>query len=239
MKKFSGFPARTEFTPIPNAFFSSLLPQITDIAELKTTLHIFWSIHRKRGYPRFITFRELLSDAGLMKSLREGEKPSDEVLGDALEMAIKRGTILHVVLDKDGKPEDVYFPNTESDRRAVTKIRNGELALSGFKAGGRTYTDIDTEPQPNIFTLYEENIGMLYPKVSDELREAEKLYPEGWIKDAITEAVKQNIRKWSYISAILERWSVEGKDSGAHKRDSKKTDPDKYIKGKYGLMVKR
>jgi DNA replication protein len=239
MKKFSGFPSRTEFTPIPNAFFSSLLPQIDDVAELKTTLHIFWSIHRKRGYPRFTTFRELLSDAGLMQSLREGEKPPDEVLGDALEMATRRGTVLHIVVDKDGTPEDVYFLNTESDRQVVNKIRNGELALSGLKAGGQAYIDIQSEPPPNIFALYEENIGMLNPTVADELREAEKLYPEDWIKDAIKEAVKQNVRKWSYISAILERWSVEGKSSGAHKRDSKKTDPDKYIRGKYGHMVQR
>jgi DNA replication protein len=239
MKKFNGFPTRTESTPIPNAFFSSLLPQITDVAELKTTLHIFWSIHRKRGYPRFTTFRELLSDAGLMKSLREGEKPPDEVLGDALEMATRRGTILHIVLDKDGKPEDVYFLNTESDRQIVAKIRNGELALSGLKAGGQTYTDVETGPSPDIFSVYEENIGMLTPMIADELREAEKLYPQDWINAAIKEAVNRNVRKWSYISAILERWSVEGKDSGAHKRDSKKTDPDKYIKGKYGHMVKR
>jgi len=238
MKKFSGFPSRTESTPIPNAFFSNLLPQINDIAELKTTLHIFWSIYRKRGYPRFTTFRELLSDAGLMKSLREGEKPSDEVLGNALEMAIKRGTILHIVLEQDGKPEDVYFLNTESDRQVVTKIRNGELALSGLKAGGQAYTGIEAEP-PDIFSVYEENIGMLTPMIADELREAEKLYPKDWINDAIKEAVNRNVRRWSYISAILERWSVEGKDSGAHKRDSKKTDPDKYIKGKYGHMVKR
>ncbi len=239
MRQFDGFPARMEFTPVPNVFFSSLLPQIDDIAELKTTLHIIWSLYGKRGYPRFVTYRELLSDTSLMSSLREGEKPSDEALGDALEMAISRGTILHIVLDRDGAPEDVYFLNTESDRRVVAKIRNGELALSGLKAGGQAYPDVETEQPPNIFTLYEENIGMLTPMIADELRETEKHYPEDWIGDAIKEAVNRNVRKWSYISAILERWSVEGKDSGTSRRDSKKTDPDKYIKGKYGHIVKR
>ncbi|MFC1995539.1 DnaD domain protein [Chloroflexota bacterium] len=67
----------------------------------------------------------------------------------------------------------------------------------------------------------------------------QKLYPEIWIKDAIKEAVTQNKRKWNYISAILERWAAEGKSNGTHKRDFKKTDPDKYIKGKYGHMVRR
>jgi len=51
MKQFNGFPARTEFTPLPNIFFSSLLPQIDDIAELKTTLHVMAMLYRKKGYP--------------------------------------------------------------------------------------------------------------------------------------------------------------------------------------------
>lgn len=239
MEQFKGFPARMKFTPLPNLFFSQLLPQIDDIAELKVTLHIFWSLYGKRGYPRFTTYRELLGNTSLMSSFREGEKPPDEILGDALEMAVKRGTILHLVLDRDGAPEDVYFLNTESDRQIVAKIRNGELVLAGLKAGGQAYPDIETEPPPDIFTLYEQNIGMLTPMVAEELREAEKLYPQGWIRDAIKEAVNQNIRKKSYILAILERWSTEGKSDGTHRRDFKKADPDKYIKGRYGHMVQR
>ena len=239
MRQFDGFPARMEFTPVPNVFFSNLLPQIDDIAELKATLHIIWSLYGKRGYPRFVTYQELLSDTSLMSSLREEEKPPDEALRNALEMAVKRGTILHIILDRDGTPEGVYFLNTDSDRWVVAKIRNGKLALSGLKAGGQAYPDVETEQPPNIFALYEENIGMLTPMIADELLEAEKHYPEDWIRDAIKEAVNRNVRKWSYISVILERWSVEGKDSGTPKRDSKKTDPDKYIKGKYGHIVKR
>jgi DnaD/phage-associated family protein len=80
---------------------------------------------------------------------------------------------------------------------------------------------------------------MLTPIIADELKEAEKLYPYEWINDAIKKAVEQNIRKWSYISAILERWSAEGRSDGTYRRDSEKEDPDKYIKGKYGHMVRR
>ncbi|MBI2288124.1 MAG: primosomal replication protein N, partial [Chloroflexi bacterium] len=58
MKQFSGFPARMQFTPIPNLFFSSLLPDINDITELKVTLHIFWLLYPKRGSLRFTTYRE-------------------------------------------------------------------------------------------------------------------------------------------------------------------------------------
>jgi DNA replication protein len=237
MKQFSGFPGRMDFTSIPNIFFSSLLPQITDIAELKATLHVLAAVYRKRGNPRFVTFSELLGDASLMGGLRGGEEPPDEVLRGALKMASERGTFIHMVLDRDGAAEDVYFLNTESNRQAVVRIQNGELRLSGLKARERAY--VEAEEPPNIYKLYEDNIGLLTPMIADELRDAEKSYPESWIRDAIKEAVNQGKRKWSVVSAILQRWSVEGKSDGSYQRDTKKTDPDKYIKGKYGHMVRR
>ena len=81
---------------------------------------------------------------------------------------------------------------------------------------------------------------MLTPMVADELRDAEKLYPADWIRDAIKQAVLANRRKWSYIERILERWTTEGKSDGTHKRYLKEdNDPDKYIKGKYGHIVRR
>ncbi len=236
MKEFTGFPAKMKFTAIPNSFFSALLPQISDIAELKTTLHIFQIIYQKRGYPRFTTYKELLASKSLMSSLA-GTSPPDQILRHALEMATSRGTILHLSLDRDGTPEDIYFLNTESDRQALAKIQNGELVLGGLKAKEQPYTP--TEAPPDIFTLYEQNIGMLTPLIADELRDIEKLYPDSWIRDAVKEAVLHNKRNIKYIAKILERWSAEGKGDGTYQRDSKKADPDKYIKGKYGHMVRR
>jgi DNA replication protein len=237
MREFAGFPAKMKFTAVPDFFFSRLLPQINDIAELKTTLHIFQTLYHKRGYPRFTTYKELLSNKSLMSSFKGAARPPDEMLRHALEMAAKRGTILHAVLDRDGTPEDIYFLNTESDRQIMAKIQNGELNLSGLKVKQPAY--VDTEEPPDIFTLYEQNIGMLTPMIADELRDAEQLYPETWIRDAIKEAVALNKRNWRYIAKILERWSAEGKSYGTYRRDFKKTDPDKYIKGKYGHMVRR
>ena len=238
MKKFAGFPAKMQFTPLPNVFLSTLLPQISDIAELKTTLHVLAALYRKHGYPQFVTYGELLANKSLMSSLNEKAAPPEQVLRNALEMAIKRGTLLHLALDRDGVTEDAYFLNTESSRRVIAKIQDGELELPGLKVKETIY--VETEEPPDIFTLYEENIGMLTPMIAEELREAEKLYPETWIKDALKEAAALNKRNWRYIAAILEHWSAEGKSDGTYKRDStKKTDPDKYIKGKYGHIVRR
>jgi DNA replication protein len=236
MEQFKGFPARSQFTAVPNAFFSTLLPQISDIAELKVTLHIFQALYQKRGYPRFTSYQELLANKSLMSSLKEGKDPPD-LLRHALEMATRRGTILHLAVERDGKSEDIYLLNTEADRQTSLKIQSGELKLSGLAP--REPALIDNEKPPDIFSLYEQNIGMLTPMIAEELRDALKLYSEAWISDAIKEAVNHNKRKWSYISAILESWTTEGRDDGTYRGDSKKTDPDKYIKGKYGHMVGR
>ena len=69
MKQFDGFPARMQFTPVPNLFFSSLLPQIDNIAELKLTLHIFRAIYSKKGYLRYVTYSEMLNDKSLTSDL--------------------------------------------------------------------------------------------------------------------------------------------------------------------------
>ena len=143
MKQFTGFPAKMDFTPLPNLFFSTLLQQISDIAELKTTIHLLGALYRKRGYPRFITYRELLANKGLIRSLKHETKPPEEVLRQALEMAAKRGAFLHLILDRDGTAEDIYLLNTDSDRQAVAKIQNGELALAGLKTVAQT--PVDTE----------------------------------------------------------------------------------------------
>ena len=237
MEQFKGFPAKMQFTPLPNLFFSTLLPQIGDIVELKVTLYLLATLYRRRGYPRLVSLGELLGSSSLMRNLSQADESPAEALRRALEMATKRGTILHLALDKGGATEDVYFLNTQSDLEALVKIQSGKLSLPGLAVGGQNY--IEPEEPSDIFTLYERNIGMLTPLIAEELKEAERLYPLDWIRDAVREAVNQNKRKWSYISAILERWSSEGRESGAPRRDFKRQDPDKYIKGRYGHMVQR
>ncbi len=230
MSSFSGFPRRMRFTPVPNLFFSQLLPQIDDIAELKVTLHIFWALYRKKGYPRFVTYGELLGDKTLMAGLGDGQ-----VLRRSLAQAVSRGTLLHLALDRGERSEDLYFSNTEADREAVAKIERRELDLGALP---RREPCLEAKERPNIFTLYEENIGMLTPMIAEELKEAEKLYPASWVEEAFREAVSRNKRSWRYVSRILERWAAEGKEHGEPGRDSKE-DRDKYIKGRYGHVVKR
>jgi DnaD/phage-associated family protein len=238
-KPFPGFPARTEVTPIPNLFFTAVMPQIEDITELKTVLHIFWLLSRRRGYPRFITYDELLSDTILTHAIKEETKSPEEILRQALHLAVQHGIILHLRLDSEGEHDkDVYFINTEPERETVSKIQQGELKLPGLMP--KKCEELDTALPSDIFSLYEQNIGMLTPLIAEELKQAEKLYPTDWIESAFKEAAALNKRSWRYIARILERWAIEGRDDGKPGRDFKKeSDSDKYIRGKYGHMVER
>ena len=235
MKGFNGFPAKSKFTPIPNIFFSELLPQINDPVELEVTLHIFWVLYQKRGYPRFVTYGELTADPVLMRGI-EGQGSAPEVLRQALNQAVSRGTILCLKLERDGEVHELYFVNTDADRRAVEKINSGELKV-GTLAKGETC--LVSQEQPNIFTLYEKNIGMLTPIIAEELKEAEKLYPASWIQDAFKEAVDLNKRSWRYISRILERWAAEGKHDGEPGRYSKADSSPEEYRRRYGHLLKR
>ncbi len=234
MKSFSGFPAgKVYFTPLPNLFFSKLLPAIDDLAELKVTLHIFWLLHQKKGYPRYVSRRELEADGVLLGGLKGTGQEPEERLGQALERAVARGALLHVTAQQRDERNDWYFMNTDVGRRTVDKIRRGELKLEAVVSLGEVRLDVE---RPNIFVLYEQNIGLLTPLIAEELRDAEKTYPAGWIEEAFKIAVEHNARHWRYVRSVLERWATEGKDSEKAGRGAGK-DRRRYIEGKYAEYI--
>lgn len=76
------------------------------------------------------------------------------------------------------------------------------------------------EPLPsNIFTIYEQEFGIISKMVSDQLMSLENDYPAAWFKPAFEEAVKNNKRSLSYVIAILKRWKIEGFQSKKVKAD--------------------
>jgi DNA replication protein len=208
MQGFAGFPAgKQPTTPIPNLFFSELLPYIDDLAELKVTLHLFWLIGRKRGALRYARLAELRKDERLLSGLVAERVAGEEVLLAALERAVARGTLLRVTVRRGETSEEWYMVNSPNGREVLDRLRAGELDLLIDES-----EDLQLQMErPTIFVLYEQNIGMLTPMLAEELREAERQYPPEWVADAFREAVNANKRNWKYVHAILERWRVEGR----------------------------
>ena len=242
MTLFTGFPSgKNPYVPVPEAFFTVLLPEIEDSAELKVTLHLFWLLAQKKGNPRCVSDRDLLADRVLLRSLkRRGDpRPPEERLRQGLEQALARGTLLRIhlrlVSEGDDQAEVIewYFFNTARSRKVVDELQGGEMVSvrllnveeveqeSEMAVPAGTYYS-QKEParnvhvqveRPNIFVLYEQNIGLLSPLIADQLKDAAEQYPPEWIEAAFREAVQQNKRKWNYISAILRRWETEGRQA--------------------------
>jgi len=233
MKGFSGFPdGQLKTLALPSLFFSELLPIIDNLAELRVTLYAFWALHQKEGRIRYLRRHDFAADELFMESLGKPRRAAEAVLDDALERAVARGTLLHISIEGAAGAEDIYFMNTERGRAAVEGITKGEWRPT---ADPEQPISLLRE-RPNIFVLYEQNIGPLTPLIAEQLRDAEEHYPAAWIEEAIEIAVNNNARKWAYISRILERWEAEGKHDATSGGDSTR-DRRRYVEGKYGDII--
>src|SRR3990170_3617863 len=213
---FSGFPEGTaDPTPIPAGFFAELLPAIDDLGELRLTLYAFWALARKAA-----TVRDRL----LMQSFGGAGAETETRLAEALERCVARGTLLRVHLGETG--DAFYFLNSPKGRAAAAGLAEGD-----WTPGGEDVAPVELMvDRPNLFNLYEQNIGPLTPMIADRLREAQEAYPAAWVEDAIRIAVENNVRKWSYVQAILDDWGQRGRDDREDRGDSEKA-RRRYLKG--------
>lgn len=67
----------------------------------------------------------------------------------------------------------------------------------------------------DVVGFYEENMGVLAsPLEIENLKGALEEFPIEWVRDAIREAVENNVRKWRYVEKILITWKAEGRKNG-------------------------
>jgi DnaD/phage-associated family protein len=138
---------------------------------------------------------------------------------------VQRGSLLQA--QKDGAA--LYFLNSPRGRAAAEAFAKGTWSPSAAAS-------IAPVERPNIFKLYEENIGPLTPLLSDALKDAEQTYPPEWVAEALEIAVKSNKRNWKYVEAILKRWKVEGHAKKQGRRDAQE-DGRRYVEGEYADFV--
>ena len=218
MSKFKGFTDSETFTQIPDSIFHQLIKEIDDVAELKITLYFLWRVEHTEG-----PFRALCETDFDEKEL--GLSADGVRLG--LEKAVQRGSLLR----SQNAAEVFYFLNSPRGRAAAEAFAKGQW---------RESARIMSAPleRPNIFRLYEENIGPLTPLIADALKDAETLYSEAWIADTIELAVKNNKRNWKYCEAILKRWKAEGRHGQKDKQDNVKGS-ERYTKSEFAEYLDR
>jgi DnaD/phage-associated family protein len=217
--RFKGFPENDPaFTQIPEAFFTQLLEQINDLDQLRLLLYLFWQSGQYHDQVHYWRWGDLLADPALLNMLG-----SENRLQLALQELMAQDVVIRAEIEY--LAETYYFLNTPQGRAAVVAIETGEWHSPQQDRQPAHLPD----QTPNIFQLYEENIGVITPLMSEILKEDERTYPAPWIREAIQIAVTRNVRTWNYVQAILKRWHKEG-----HKNDQKRKDdsqdPERYRK---------
>ncbi len=223
----NGFPDDSRTTPVPNLMFGPVLEELDDPAALKCLLRALWLHSQKKLFPRYITRGEMIADRTMSRTLAStGSRPED-ALDESLAKLEDMGLLIHLRTEQNGGGQDVYMPNTREGRRAAGHVKAGGLGtVVRTVAMKRQAPDV----KPNIFALYEENIGIIGPMMAEALKEAETTYPAAWIEEAFREAVARNIRNWRYIEAILTAWDKEGRDHGEPGGRPKKVDAWEWIR---------
>ena len=229
---FDGFPPGARATAIPNLFFTTVLPRISDPAELAVSVYLFFAHTRKKGRVRFLTYDELAADDILISAL---DNLAEGALRRGLNAAVERGTLLRVGVEQEGRAEELYFVNTPAARRAVAAIESGRVDVGELLPPPPEPREL----KPNVFALYERCVGPLTPIIAEYLMDAEKTYPAHWLEEAFRLAAQRNKRRWSYIAGILRRWEAEGPDYEKAGRDSEGDEGRRRsLSGRYRHLVR-
>jgi DNA replication protein len=200
MKKFIGFTEHETFSRLPDSFFQILLNEIESVEELKVTLYAIWRFEHMESRLRYLRendFKEVVPQPAA-----------------ALENAVQRGSLLRAAPGEKKQTGALYFLNSPRGRAAAKAYAEGTWLPDGNPVS------FPPPERPNIFKLYEENIGPLTSISADALKDAEKTYKPEWVEEAIKEAVLNNKRNWKYVEAILRRWKEEGHAKEQNRRDT-------------------
>ena len=117
-------------------------------------------------------------------------------------------------------PDRDIDSDTESEKEKEAEAETEPAKVTAAAAPSR----------PEIFTLYEHEIGQITPMISEALIAAEKEYPPNWISAAIQEAVEHNARSWKYTDAVLRSWKANG-------FKGKKAEKKSYISGEWAEYI--
>lgn len=205
MPDFKGFTDKSNKNiQLPPELISDVLPNLSDLDEIKVILIFFWYLQNRDQNTGYVTVEELLLEPLVKTTFAADDHLDAQKLRGAIDKAVMDNVILSG--QKDGF--EILFVNSARGAALLKGLQTGE-----WQAGVDGAISLPlAEARPNIFSLYEQNIGLLTPLMADTLIDAEKSYPMEWIEDAMKIAVERNARNWRFIDAILRTWKEKGRD---------------------------
>lgn len=216
----SGVPAGARWSPIPDVVLGEALPDLPDAVTVKLLLHVLWRTGRREPQaPPALRQGDLEADSTLARGLHAcgvEEKDRSAVLTAAVDRLADDGWLLVAAASGATGAHRWIWPNTPEGRQHHERWRDGEAILPDAPLP----LPAAAEPRRSAYALFEDNVGPLTPLIAEELAEAIERHGEPWVEDAIRLAVANNVRRWSYVRAILERWGREGRVDEVDRADS-------------------
>lgn len=217
----------------PDIHLQSLIERVIEEVWDPLEIKVILAVATLGGADEPVTEDAVLHQPALRRGAR-GDGSSRDVsdrLIESLRAAVARGILIAL---RDEVDRRWYVIATQQTQQIV---RSGRYEIVDGPSQDSTPLTLE---RPDVFGLYEQNIGVVTPILADRLTEALQSYPEEWIRDAIAESVAYNRRSWRYIQRILENWSTEGRTDETNRRDHEKhLDPEKYLRGKYAALFRK
>jgi DnaD/phage-associated family protein len=174
-----------------------------------------------------LRYTKVLEDAGLIRVTREKAEDGDNAVNHYHLLEVKRGISQQpgVVSDRNHRTITQQPPVvSESNHNQIqlNQIQEPKVVVEAVRpadAGeSAEQPSTTTTSTANAFKLWEQEIGVLTPLVSDAIKDWHKNYPAGWAEEAIREARLSSGKSISpkYVQAILDRWKQDGKNSPRH-----------------------
>jgi len=209
-------------------FLTDIVAEIHDVLQLKVLLFSIWLVQQSGDDANALILSDFFAYPEFIDTLGDTTIEAREFLFKGLEANLTSGFLAGNNIDAIRQGNSFYL-QTVRGKQAAQLLGDRAQVITTSSSGENT-------KGPNLFRLYEENIGPITPLMADELKDAEKEYPFAWLEEAIQIAVVNNVRRWRYIQAILKSWKEEGRNG----RDQRNTEADykQYTKGKYGKFIR-
>ena len=122
------------------------------------------------------------------------------------------------------KQKQQYYEDETNLKRNVTQKQINRLTETETESETNTTSSSDFAADYGVLaTAYEKNIGVLSEMIAGTLEDDLREYGLQLCVEAITEAVRNNVRKWSYVQGILKNWHRNGR--GAANGKPHKSEP--------------
>jgi DnaD/phage-associated family protein len=171
------------------------------------------------GFPEsdIIAVIQAMTDKGIIVDgrLANWEKRQPKREDDSRDRVTKHRELKRIVTQRNAPDTDT---DTESDKESES---DKEKRL-------KTPVVQSLQIDPELGQLareYESNFGVLTPRVNDLLADDLGQYGLQLCLDAMTEALNNNVRKWSYVQGILKRWYAEGRGAKTNGKDKTPAPP--------------